>query len=270
MQDITEKIEELQSVPFEAEANETVPENMNSEVFESETVEIGENAAFSPAETVMEETVPTVAPITEYAEETAADPMADLRQLIQTELKKEFDNQFTMLGEQLETQFRELCQKADDMRDKDAQLQEKDELFQKVYEDLKKHQSGLDRIILQPFLKSAIKWYERVQELRAFYEAQTPAYGNARNVYCDLLREFRNLGEYILDTLENYDIEIIHPEVGSPFDRTSAEAMETVATDDESLAGTVQKCITAGFRYSDGKIIQYAKVAVYKHHVEEN
>ena len=97
-----------------------------------------------------------------------------------------------------------------------------------------------------------------------YYEAKTPLFGCGKNAYCDLLREFGNFGGYILDTLENFDIEIICPEEGEIFDRSSCEAVSTVATDDAAISGTVQKCVVAGFRYADGKVIQYAKVAVYK------
>lgn len=187
-----------------------------------------------------------------------------LKHLIRSEIKEEFDNQFAVLADQLESQFHTLSSKADSIIDKDSQLQEKDELFQKVYADLKKYQSGLDRVILSPFLKSAIKWYERVQELTRYYEAKTPLFGCGKDAYCDLLREFGNFGEYILDTLENFDIEIIRPEEGDVFDRSSSEAVSTVSTDNATMSGTVQKCFVAGFRYADGKVIQYAKVAVYK------
>ena len=144
---------------FEESSNETL---MQENAEKQEAIEESSECTDSPAAQLDDTEIQS--PKTDEVD------VDGLKHLIRSEIKEEFDNQFAVLADQLESQFHTLSSKADSIIDKDSQLQEKDELFQKVYADLKKYQSGLDRVILSPFLKSAIKWYERVQELTRYYE----------------------------------------------------------------------------------------------------
>lgn len=184
----------------------------------------------------------------------------EIRKMIHEDLLE----QFSFSSDQISEEFAKLRSVIDENIDKDKLIDEKEELFRKVYYDLKKYQSGIERSLLAPLLKTAIKWYQRVRDMHRFYEAKAPCFGSGQKAYNDLLREFENFGELILDSLENYDVLIIAPEKNTPFDRSIHEAMEAVVTTDSSLNNLIHQCFSVGFRYSDGKIIQYAKVSVYK------
>lgn len=192
-----------------------------------------------------------------------------LYRLICEDIKRELDLQFSQMREQLELKFQDLYEHTESDLEKDLQLQKKDELFHQVYADLKKQQNGLDKVILSPLLKNAIKWYERVQEIVHYYQYKIKSPG-ARSkkmnykISNNLLREINNFGEYIIDTLENFDVEVICPQEGEKFDRSLHEAVSKVGTKNITLSETIKKCCAVGFRYTDGKIIQYAKVVVYK------
>ncbi len=202
-------------------------------------------------------------------------PEEKLRKIIREELaciqdhKKELENeisrQFILSADQIEEHFCALRNILTDMSEKEEALQAKDELFRKVYADLKKHQNGIDRVILAPLLKTAIKWYERVRDMYDYYKVRIPSFGSAKHSYSDLLREFGNFGDYILSALENFDVELIPVEENTVFDPKTTEALETVSTDDPQKDRCIQKCLAPGFRYTDGKMLQYAKVIVYKY-----
>ena len=167
-------------------------------------------------------------------------------------------------AEQIENEFLAIRKLLQENIDKDKMLEDKEILFQKVYAELKKHENGLERSIMQPFLKAAIGWYERVIEMHRYYDARKPNILRYKKVYCDLLHEFECLGDLILDSLENYDVEISFPETGTQFDPSLFKAIEVSETSDPEKNNTIDQCVSPGFHYSDGKIIQYAQVSVFR------
>ena len=146
MQELTtqsdeQTLEKLKNVETEKDSSGLM--NDSAEVSdETNILEAGE--VYESPEENYEDSDNSAAQLDDKATEslTPDDTYEVLKQLIRSEIKEEFDNQFAVLADQLESQFHTLSSKADSIIDKDGQLQEKDELFQKVYTDLKKYQSG--------------------------------------------------------------------------------------------------------------------------------
>lgn len=197
-------------------------------------------------------------------EEVAAPPVfPDMEQLRQM-IKEELNQQFQSSAEQMEAEFRKLRRVLEDSVDKDKMLEEKDELFQRVYAELKKHQSGFIRDINMPFIKTAIKWYERAAGMHRYYTEHAPS-GKPCQMYSNLLKEFGGFGDYILDMLAEHDIEAILPAVGDKFNPALHAALETKSSTNAEQNNTIAECHTPGFRFqTDGKIIQFAQVSVFK------
>lgn len=199
------------------------------------------------------------------AEKEAAVPpafpdMEQLRQMIKEELKQQFESS----AEQVEAEFRKLRRVLEDSVDKDKMLEEKDELFQRVYAELKKHQTGFVRDINMPFIKTAIKWYERASGMHRYYNENAPS-GKPCQMYSSLLKEFGSFGDYILDLLAEHDIEAILPAAGDKFDPALHAALETKSCTNAELNNTIAECYSPGFHFlTDGKIIQFAQVSVFK------
>lgn len=186
--------------------------------------------------------------------------MEQLRKMIREEMELQFLNS----AEQIEAEFGKLRRVLSDSVDKDKMLEEKDELFRRVYAELKKHQTGFVRDINMPIIKTAIKWYERVSSMHRYYSENAPS-ANPCQAYLNLLKEFGNFGDYILDMLANHDIEAILPVQGDLFDPALHAALDAKKCSETELNNTVAECFTPGFRFSsDGKIIQFAQVSVFK------
>ena len=194
-------------------------------------------------------------------EEVPAFPdMEQLRKMIREEMELQFLNS----AEQIEAEFGKLRRVLSDSVDKDKMLEEKDELFRRVYAELKKHQTGFVRDINMPIIKTAIKWYERVSSMHRYYSENAPS-AKPCQAYLNLLKEFGNFGDYILDMLANHDIEAILPVPGDHFDPALYAALDAKKCSEAELNNTVAECFTPGFRFSsDGKIIQFAQVSVFK------
>ena len=210
-----------------------------------------------------DDSIPAAEPPPAADTETKVPELDRLRKMIREELEV----QMLESAEQIEVEFAKLRSLLSESVDKDKMLEEKDELFRRVYAELKKHQGGLERAIITPVLKSAVKWYERVASMCKYYTACAPAEeGENRTPYADLLREFSSFGDCILDTLSNHDVEIIDPAVGDAFDPSIHSALEAQPCTEAEKNSTIAEVHSPGFRYSsDGKILQFAKVSVFKY-----
>lgn len=62
--------------------------------------------------------------------------------------------------------------------------------------------------------------------------------------------------------LNEQGIEKIEPEVGDEFDSETCDAVD--AEEDEQRAGSIAEVVATGWKFSEGKVINHAKVKVFK------
>ena len=65
--------------------------------------------------------------------------------------------------------------------------------------------------------------------------------------------------------LKEEGLEEIKQKPGDIFDESNAEAIETVETKEKKFNNTISEVLLSGWKYSDGTLVRFAKVKVYKY-----
>ena len=129
----------------------------------------------------------------------------------------------------------------------DRQYQELDAYHREIHEKLNK------AIVMD--LIAEIDGAERSAEHYSALEATPENYAKLKKLVLAHAEDLRDL-------LENNDIDSYRTEAGTAFNHKRHSVLKTVATDDPSLAKTIQASLRWGFE-KDGKVIRPEKVAVY-------
>lgn len=140
----------------------------------------------------------------------------------------------------------------------------KEEINNRLHDELQKYKNGLRKEFVTPLLKGVIREYDRTMRQYRYYsaEAQTSEYGDA---FANLLKQFEMTAFGLLDLLSDYDIEPFEPKEGDPFNGKEHKPLELTETDDETKNNTIAECIACGFRdISTDRMMRHAEVKIYK------
>ena len=110
-----------------------------------------------------------------------------------------------------------------------------------MHDELTKLRNGFIEDVKRPYIKGYLQIYDRLDDLlKANAEYSSPELANAMNTV-------NNIKLNILDILEEFDIEVIEPEINSMFNPKEHRALKTVLTDDPEKDKTIAAVKSPGF-----------------------
>lgn len=222
---------EVESSPESAPV--AVPEEIASDTHSETSPELEsspEAAPDSSPQSVIEEPTP---------HQATADQKTPILNILTT-----LQTQISSLREEFNSKMRYDASKKEII---DRQYQELDAYRRETHEKLNK------AIVMD--LIAEIDGAERSAEHYSALEATPENYAKLRKLVLAHAEDLRDL-------LENNDIDSFRTEAGAAFNHKRHSVLKTVATDDPSLAKTIQASLRWGFE-KDGKVIRPEKVAVY-------
>lgn len=188
------------------------------------------------------EAVPDSSPQSVIEEPTSLETIASLAPILN--ILTTLQTQISSLQEEFNSKMRYDASKKEII---DRQYHELDAYHREIHEKLSK------AIVMD--LIAEIDGAERSAEHYSALEATPENYAKLRKLVLAHAEDLRDL-------LENNDIDSYRTEAGNAFNHKRHSVLKTVATDDPSLAKTIQASLRWGFE-KDGKVIRPEKVAVY-------
>ena len=166
---------------------------------------------------------------------------------------------------QIETELTEkLLQKIDKIESSIQDFTYKDEINNRLRDELQKYKSGLRKEFITPLLKGIIREYDRAMRQHKIY-SQKAQETNQSEEYANLLKQFEMMSFALLDLLSDYDIESFEVKEGNPYSAKEHRIVEVVETSDADKDNTIASCVACGFRdISNERLMRHAEVNVYK------
>lgn len=155
-----------------------------------------------------------------------------------------------------------LMQKLEQLDDKFTEKIETDEyknqLFDKLHQQLRMYQEDVIATAINPIIMEVIQLLDGLKAQRQrFPEEATP------ENYNRLIEKFDGVIEDVEDLLEGLDVDIYSIEGNHP-DPKRQKIIKTVPTDEKNLNNLIAKKISDGY-IRQNHIIKYEKISVYKY-----
>lgn len=141
-------------------------------------------------------------------------------------------------------------------------LEEKEHLLKmnvEMHDELMKLRNDFIEDIKRPYIKGYLQIYDRLDDLfKTNTESAFPELANAMNT-------INNIKLNILDILEDFDIEVIEPEINSTFNPKEHRALKTVFTDEQEKDKTIAAVKSPGFYdKKNNRCFRTSNVEVFK------
>jgi len=139
----------------------------------------------------------------------------------------------------------------------------KDDINNRLHEELQKHKNGLRKDIITPLLKAIIREYDRNIRMIHFYNSKQEFQDNesARN----LLKQFEITADGLLELLNDNDIETFYVNSGDIFSPKEQRLIEVIEVVDSAMDNIIESVISCGFMdNSTGRVFRNPEVRVYK------
>lgn len=141
----------------------------------------------------------------------------------------------------------------------------KDAIISELHADLMRQHtdllSDLRRPVLQALLKVATRLIEIDRGTEEVVVLDNPAFEN-------LASQVHAATDFVTDILsEDFDVQVIFPAAGDPYERDRHQSIEILATDAPENDRTIAEVVAPGFAsLASGKIIRQATVKTFKLH----
>lgn len=141
-------------------------------------------------------------------------------------------------------------------------LEEKEYLLKmnaEMHDELTKLRNDFIEDIKRPYIKGYLQIYDRLDDLfKANTDSSFPELANAMNT-------INNIKLNLLDILEEFDIEVIEPEINSTFNPKEHRALKTVLTDEQKKDKTIAAVKSPGFYdKKNNRCFRTSNVEVFK------
>lgn len=179
---------------------------------------------------------------------------------VETSAQCDSSHAFAAMAEiaELKTMIQGLCTKLEDIETRlVAKIEEdnqKNALFDRMYDELAQHKKGLYASIMKPFINETVS-------LTGDYERLV---GQMDTMDHDkLVRYVKNIPGDLEDMLENNGVERYEDDT-EKFNPKTQRVMKTVETDDPEKDNVIAEHIRKGYRW-DGQMLKPEMVAIYKY-----
>lgn len=140
----------------------------------------------------------------------------------------------------------------------------KDDINNRLHEELQKHKNGLRKDIITPLLKAIIREYDRNIRMIKFYKKDPDTNENFRN----LLTQFEVTSSGLLELLFDNDLEPVEVIEGDQYSAKEHRVLSYIETDVLEKDNTVSSCEVIGFKdTSTGHVIRMPEVMIFKQKV---
>lgn len=137
----------------------------------------------------------------------------------------------------------------------------KDDINNRLHEELQKHKNGLRKDIITPLLKAIIREYDRNIRMIKFYKKDSDTNENFRN----LLTQFEITSSGLLEILFDNDLEPLEVIEGEQYSAKEHRVLSYIETDVFEKDNTVSSCEVIGFKdTSTGHVIRKPEVMIFK------
>ena len=143
--------------------------------------------------------------------------------------------------------------------------EEKDNIIKGMHSELMEYRNGLKLEIVLPMAKCLILLYRRITNLVAHYQEAFAKMESVPEECSAFLKETSDCASVILSSLKEFDIEMINPEVGTPFSSKKQRCTGTIPKTDDVQPDTIAEVQSVGFEeIMKHRIIDYPEVVIYK------
>ena len=134
-----------------------------------------------------------------------------------------------------------------------------------MHAELMEYRNGLKQEIVLPMAKSMIRLYRRITKLVERYQKQFAEMESVPQECSEFLKEVSECATVVLSNLKEFDIEIVNPEVGTPFSFKKQRCARTIPRTDDVEPETIAEVLSVGFEdVMKHRIIDYPEVVIYK------
>jgi GrpE. len=135
-----------------------------------------------------------------------------------------------------------------------------------LHEELQVYKNGLKRDVQMSLLKHMMLWHGKINDLYRFYDKkQQEPEVDYKDLFTKLLKEYKFLSDGVEDTLFDYDIEPVMPQVGEVFNPRIQKSVRIIETTEAEKDKTIASCVNIGFMDMEiQKLLKQPEVAVYK------
>jgi molecular chaperone GrpE (heat shock protein) len=139
----------------------------------------------------------------------------------------------------------------------------KDDIINRLHDELQKYKSGLRKEFVTPLLKGIIREYDRSIRMYNHYFQEEEA--NSEGKYFNLLKQFEITSDGLLELLNDYDIESFSVKPGEKFSAKDHRLIQITEVEDPSKDNIIETVVSCGFLdNSNGKILRNPEVNIYK------
>lgn len=139
----------------------------------------------------------------------------------------------------------------------------KDDINNRLHDELQKYKSGLRKEFVTPLLKGIIREYDRSIRMYNHYFQEEEA--NSEGKYFNLLKQFEITADGLLELLNDYDIESFSVKPGEKFSAKDHRLIQIIEIEDPSKDNIIETVVSCGFLdNSNGKILRNPEVNIYK------
>ena len=140
----------------------------------------------------------------------------------------------------------------------------KDDINNRLHEELQKYKNGFRKDIITPLLKAIIREYDRNIRMIKFYKKDPDTNENFRN----LLTQFEITSSGLLELLFDNDLEPVEVIKGEQYSAKEHRVLSYIETDVLEKDNTVSSCEVIGFKdTSTGHVIRMPEVMIFKQKV---
>jgi molecular chaperone GrpE (heat shock protein) len=147
--------------------------------------------------------------------------------------------------------------------EKFSNISYKDDINNRLHDELQKYKNGLRKEFVTPLLKGLIREYDRSVRMYKHYSIDEEVQNEEK--YRNLLKQFEMTSFGLLELLNDYDIEPFFVNKGDVFNPKEHRVIEVIETSEIDLDNKIEKQLACGFKdISNDRLIRNAEINLYK------